>query len=238
MRPLAEALTAAGVETHGVLLPGFGPDTARQSRVRAEEWLAAARAAWNDLRRGAEQTTLVGFSMGGAVALTLAAEVGLAPDQLILLAPHWKFVDRRTIFLPVGRHFIRQVQPFGPLDVSDPRVRQIVAEMAPHADLDDPEVQREIRDSAFVSTHALNELRRINIGAARISRVEAPVTIVQGVQDTVTLPAYTRQLATRLGAELHEVPGNHVLVDPRSESYERVRNVLVSLASGRSQDRS
>ena len=53
------------------------------------------------------------------------------------------------------------------------------------------------------------------------------------MQDTVTLPAYTRRLATRLGAELHELPGNHVLVDPRCESYATVRDVLVSLASGR-----
>ena len=113
MRPLAEALAAAGVATRGVLLPGFGPDTARLSRVRAEEWLDAARTAWNDLRRGAERTTLVGFSMGGAIALKLAAEAGLAPDHLVLLAPHWKFADRRTVFLPVGRHFIRQVKPFG-----------------------------------------------------------------------------------------------------------------------------
>ena len=113
----------------------------------------------------------------------------------------------------------------------------MVAEMAPQADLDDPEVQSEIRDSANVSTHALNELRRINLGAARVSRVDAPVTIVQGVQDTVTLPAYTRRLATRLNAELHEVPGNHVLVDPRCESYATVRDVLLSLASGRRKDR-
>jgi pimeloyl-ACP methyl ester carboxylesterase len=132
----------------------------------------------------------------------------------------------------VGRHFIRQVKPFGELDVSNPQVRQMVSEMAPNADLDDPEVQREIRDSANVSTHALNELRRINLGASRVSRVQAPVTILQGLQDTVTLPAYTRRLASRLGAVLHEVPGNHVLVDPRCESYPTVRDVLVDLATG------
>src|SRR3954470_20421448 len=70
MRPLAEALNAAGVAARGVLLPGFGPDIARLSRVQAEEWLDAARKAWHDVRRGAERATLVGFSMGGAVALT------------------------------------------------------------------------------------------------------------------------------------------------------------------------
>src|SRR4051812_731540 len=233
MRPLAQELAASGVATRGVLLPGFGPDSARLRQVRAEEWLNTARDAWRDLRRGAERATLVGFSMGGAIALTLAAEVGLAPDQLVLLAPHWKFADRRTIFLPLGRHFIRQVKPFGELDVNDPQVRRMVAETAPQADLDDPEVQQEIRNSAIVSTHSLNELRRVNLGAARVGRVEAPVTILQGLQDTVSLPVYTRLLATQLGADLHEVPGNHLLVDPRSESYATVRDVLVSLTLGK-----
>jgi carboxylesterase len=232
MRPLAAALAAAGVATRGVLLPGFGPDTARQGAVRAEEWLGAAREAWADLRRDAERTTLVGFSMGGAVALTIAAEAGFAPDQLVLVAPHWKFADRRTVFLPIGRHFIRQIKPFGPIDPNDPRVRRTVAEMAPQVDLDDPEIQREVRESANVSTHALNELRRVNIGAARVSQVDAPVTILQGLQDTVTLPAYSRQLATRLGAALHEIPGDHLLVDPRCDSYATVRDVLIRLASG------
>src|SRR5262249_44565470 len=90
MRPLAEALAASGVAARGVLLPGFGPDTPRQSTVRAEDWLDAARSAWHDLRRGAERTTLIGFSMGGAIALSLAAEAGLVPDHLVLVAPHWK----------------------------------------------------------------------------------------------------------------------------------------------------
>src|SRR5262245_62277669 len=71
MRPLAEALATAGVSTHGVLLPGFGPEISSLSRVRADEWLAAARMAWRELRLGAERTTLIGCSMGGAVALAL-----------------------------------------------------------------------------------------------------------------------------------------------------------------------
>ena len=62
-------------------MPGFGQDIARLKNVRAEDWLAAAREAWLQTREGAEHTTLIGFSMGGAVALRLAAETGLTPDQ-------------------------------------------------------------------------------------------------------------------------------------------------------------
>ena len=72
---------SAGVTARGVLLPGFGAIIARLKEARAEEWLAAARAAWEETREGATRTTLIGFSMGGAVALRLAAEAGLAPGS-------------------------------------------------------------------------------------------------------------------------------------------------------------
>ena len=51
LRPLAQELASAGVTARGVLLPGFGADIARLKEVRAEEWLAAARAAWEETRR-------------------------------------------------------------------------------------------------------------------------------------------------------------------------------------------
>src|SRR3954451_8798123 len=69
LRPLAQELAGAGVTARGVLLPGFGADIARLKRIQAEDWLTAARAAWEEIREGASRTTLIGFSMGGAVAL-------------------------------------------------------------------------------------------------------------------------------------------------------------------------
>src|SRR5918998_511258 len=201
LRPLAQELADAGVSAHGVLLPGFGPDITRLKKVQAEEWLATARAAWEEIREGASHTTLIGFSMGGAVALQLAAEAGLAPDQLILLAPHWKFADRRAVVLPVAKYVIREFKPFGRIDFDSPDMRRMLAEMAPDADLDDPEVRHALRNSATIPTCALDELRRIGVGAAaRARRVSAPTTIVQGLEDTTTLPVYSRELAARMGA--------------------------------------
>jgi carboxylesterase len=233
LRPLAQELASAGVTARGVLLPGFGADIARLKEVRAEEWLAAARTAWEETREGATRATLIGFSMGGAVALRLAAEAGLAPDQLILLAPHWKFADRRAVVLPVAKYVIREFKPFGRIDFDSPDMRQMLAELAPGADLDDPEVRHALRNSATIPTRALDELRRVGrSAAASASRVSAPATIVQGVQDTATLPAYSRQLAARMGAELRAIPGDHMIVDPERPSWNSVRDIVVRLAAG------
>ena len=233
LRPLAQELADAGVTARGVLLPGFGAEIARLKKVRADEWLAAARVAWNETREGASRTTLIGFSMGGAVALRLAAEAGLAPDQLILLAPHWKFADRRAVVLPVAKYMIREFKPFGRVDFDSPDMRRMLAELAPGADLDDPEVRHGLRNSATIPTSALDELRRVGVSAATsASRVSAPVTIVQGLQDTTTLPVYSRELATRMRADLREIPGDHLIVDPQRPSWSAVREAVVTLAAG------
>jgi carboxylesterase len=233
LRPLAQELANAGVTARGVLLPGFGPDIARLKNVRAEQWLAAARAAWEEIREGASRATLIGFSMGGAVALQLAAEAGLEPDQLILLAPHWKFADRRAVVLPVAKYLIREFKPFGPIDFDSPDMRRMLTELAPGADLDNPVVRHELRNSATIPTRALDELRRVGVGAAaRAPRVSASATIVQGLQDMTTLPAYSRELAARMGAELREIPGDHLIVDPKRPSWSAVRDTIVELATG------
>jgi carboxylesterase len=232
LRPLAQELADVGVTARGVLLPGFGPDIARLKKVQAEEWLNAARAAWKEIREGANRTTLIGFSMGGAVALRLATEAGLAPDQLVLLAPHWKFADRRAVVLPVAKYLIREFKPFGPIDFDSPDMRRMLAELAPGADLDDPEVRHALRNSATIPTRALDELRRIGVSATRAPRVSAATTIVQGLQDTTTLPAYSRELAARMGAELHEIPGDHLIVDPERPSWSAVRDTVIRLATG------
>ena len=233
LRPLAQELAAAGVMARGVLLPGFGEHIDTLRHTTASAWLDAARAAWIETREGAARTTLIGFSMGGAVALRLAAEVGMAPDQLILLAPHWKFADRRAVVLPVAKHFIRDFKPFGRVDFDSPDMRRMLSEMAPGADLDDPNVRYQLRDAASIPTKALDELRRIGVGAEKAApRVTAPTTILQGLQDSTTLPKHSRELAHRMGADLREFPGDHLIVDPARPSWQSVRDAVVSLAAG------
>ena len=112
LRPLARELADAGVTARGVLLPGFGAEIARLKKVRAEEWLAAARAAWNETREGASRTTLIGFSMGrrGRAAARRGGRPGAGPAH------------------PVGAALeIRRPARGGPASsqVHDPRVQTV-----------------------------------------------------------------------------------------------------------------
>jgi hypothetical protein len=112
-------------------------------------------------------------------------------------------------------------------------MRRMLAELAPGADLDDPAVRHQLRNSATIPTRALDELRRIGVSAAaRAPRVSATTTIVQGLQDATTLPAYSRELAVRMGADLREMPGDHLIVDPERPSWSAVRDIVIELATG------
>lgn len=234
MRPLAEALAVAGVTTRALLLPGFGDDRSGLWRVRADDWLDAARAAWAETRRNATRATLIGFSMGGAIALRLGAEIGQTPDELILLAPHWRFATPRAVVLPIAKHVIRTYRPFGRPNFDDPDTRLVLAGIAPGVDLDDPAIQHQLRDAFSVPTRSLDELRRIgNAAGAAARRLTAPTTILQGQQDDTTLPRHSRTLAARIGAELLEFPGDHLIVDPNRQSWPIVRDAIVHRATGR-----
>lgn len=234
MRPIGEELAAAGISASGVLLPGFGPDIARLGKVRAEDWIAAAAEAWQEERARGRRTLLVGFSMGGAVALAVAERVGL-PDAAVLLAPHWKFADRRAMALPVMKHVLKEFRPFEKADFSDPGTRATFAEMAPGVDLDDPAMQDRLRRESVIPTRTLDELRRIGAMAAKAApRVTAAATFLQGRQDPTVLPAFTRQLARKIGgpAEVDEFDGGHMLVDPTLPSWQSVRAGVLRAAEG------
>src|SRR2546428_13926904 len=73
MTPLAEALSVSGWTVSVARLAGHGTSPDDLARVTWQEWVASAREAYRDLRHRCRQVALAGLSMGGALALYLAA---------------------------------------------------------------------------------------------------------------------------------------------------------------------
>ena len=78
VRPLAEGLAAQGFPVTAPLLPGHGQSVSAFAATGFPDWLAGARDELRALASRCRSTAVVGLSMGGALALTLAAEEPVA----------------------------------------------------------------------------------------------------------------------------------------------------------------
>lgn len=75
---IAAALAEAGMETRLVCLPGHGEGYEDFRRYGFSDWLAHAEKEYTTMAEHCERVALIGFSMGGALALRLAARYPVA----------------------------------------------------------------------------------------------------------------------------------------------------------------
>lgn len=93
LKRFSEALFRLGYTVSAPRLPGHGTCRADFMATDAEDWLRRARDAYLELEAEYGVVGIVGHSMGGALALMLAADY--APARAALLAPAVDLADRR-----------------------------------------------------------------------------------------------------------------------------------------------
>jgi carboxylesterase len=233
MRPLGEALHGVGWTVHGALLPGFGPELETLAEQRHTDWIHAVSSILREAKAQRRPTLLVGFSMGGAVAVAAAARE--RPDGLVLLAPFWRASGLLWNLLPVLRHVFRNVKPFRliKLDFSDPEVRRGIAEFFPGLDLDDPAVQQSVRDFE-VPTVIFHQIRRLGQAAERaIQSLNLATLVLQGTDDEAVRPKLTREFVQHLSGSLHykELAADHQLVNPHKPAWPKVKAAVLTYAA-------
>jgi len=228
MRPLGEVLQQAGWHVEGMLLPGFGSQITAIGSCRYQDWLAAIGRRLAQLRREHGPTVLVGYSMGAALAIGVAAEN--APHALVLLAPFWRLdAGWRGMLLPILKWAFPHFRPFEKADFSDLAVQKTIYSFAPDIDLGDPAVQAAIRQLSIPS-RVIDELRKAGRYASRnASRIGIPVLIVQGAQDTLVKPAHSRELSQRFvgPVQYREVQAGHDLLHAEGDAWRELTNVII-----------
>jgi carboxylesterase len=233
MRPLADELNNAGFTVYVPLLPGFGGDIANLGEVGRHDWLKAAGQIWEDLYQRGSADILLGFSMGGAVAMHLARDH--SPVRLILIAPLWKLLggDPKLNALPLIKYVIRHVKPFARADFSDPALRRFFEGVAPNGNIDDPAVQEMIRNEIKLPTRTLDELRRLAASSAKLApEITAQTLVLQGTEDASVLSKHTRELVSKMNANarLVELSGEHLLVSDQRSTWPSVRDEVLDIA--------
>lgn len=233
MRPLGQALYAHGINVHGMLIPGMARDMTRLNTMTQEIWETAARAAWAPVRARYRQAILLGYSMGGALALELAA--WQSPDRLILLAPFAHIADRLAWLLPVLRFVRREYRPFDGLDPADPDVRKFFEDTLPGIDMDDPELLRDVVRHSIIRMQVINELRKVGRRAEKLAKqVTAPALVVQGRADRIVRPRDTEHLIARMRGpvEYRTIDGDHMLPFDTWPTEPIVRDLVLQAVCG------
>jgi carboxylesterase len=142
--PVAHALADAGFAVSAPLLAGHGQDAAALTASTWNDWVASAGAALDRIKVASDggRVTLVGFSMGGLLALRLART---RPDDVAALAllsvplrlPDWQArILRGFGHLPgfLKRRPFASLRKRGGSDVTDDRVRNATPSL-PHMPL-------------------------------------------------------------------------------------------------------
>ncbi|HTO99470.1 MAG TPA: alpha/beta fold hydrolase [Myxococcales bacterium] len=224
MRPVGEALAAAGFRALGPLLPGHGTRPEDLASVTRADLLRAAEEALLSLR-GARRLFLCGLSVGGLLAIHLAARSfaseGLPEFAAVaLLAPAIQFAG--------GSWFFANVLGFLP------PLPFILSKGGRDLAVAGPEAKAAASYEAIPLKWA-GELRALSRAAAELApRVRAPALLLHGALDRTVSPASTRRLSRTLGSSRIEVVllprSGHVL--PLDAESQDVCRAVVSFFQG------
>lgn len=112
-RPLAEALAEQGFSVEMPRLPGHGTRWQELQKTTWHDWAREALAAYERLRARTSAQVVVGQSMGGALALYLAATQGKRLSGVVLINPYLREGDWRLKALPLIKWVVPGVAAVG-----------------------------------------------------------------------------------------------------------------------------
>lgn len=186
LRYLAAALHSHGFHVSVPLLPGHGRTVADFARIRADDLTDAARASYQRLRATHSWVGIIGLSMGGALAVQIAAE-SLDLPALGLVAPYLRMpakVERAARLAWLWGSVVPVVRSADGISVMDPEERD--------------------RSLGYgvITPNALRALRTTaQRGFAALARVAAPTLMIQSREDNRISVADAERAFAALGAK-------------------------------------
>jgi carboxylesterase len=111
VRAWAEHLAAKGFSVRLPLLPGHGTSWEELARTPWRAWYGAYEQAYEDLARSTDRIVAAGLSMGGALALRLAAQHDVA--GVVVVNPGLTFADPRARYAGLLKYVMRSVPAIG-----------------------------------------------------------------------------------------------------------------------------
>jgi carboxylesterase len=196
VRPLGDALAAAGFPVRAVRMAGHGTTPADLARTAWPDWLRSADEGLTALRATTPRVAVGGVSLGTLLALLLAARRPADVAAVVCGATPLRLADRRTAVLRSLRWF--------------PPVRRRYAVLPKRGrDISDAAARAASRSYDVMPLPALLSLLALRRVVWReLARVTQPVLVLHGRHDHVAPVSNVALLRRRLGAREVEA---HVL---------------------------
>jgi carboxylesterase len=180
MRPWAEYLAAQGLTVALPLLPGHGTRWEDLRPTGWQDWYAEVDRELRALRERCAHVFVAGLSMGGALALRLAAKHGDGVDGVVVVNPANKVHGPAAHALPLLRHFV-------------PTTKGITSDIA-------KEGVEEVGYS-HVPLHAAHSLRNfLRLVDGELPQVTQPLLLLHSPRDHVVPPVDSERVLGRVSS--------------------------------------
>jgi carboxylesterase len=180
LRPWARHHAAQGLTVSLPLLPGHGTHWEDLQLTGWQDWYAEVDRELRVLRERCARVFVAGLSMGGALALRLAAKHGEAVDGVVVVNPANKVHGLSAYVLPVARHLVRTTKGIAS-DIAKPGAAETGYDRVPlHA------------------AHSLRSYFRLLDG--ELPQVTQPLLLLHSAQDHVVPPADSARILSRVSS--------------------------------------
>ncbi|WP_432135581.1 MULTISPECIES: alpha/beta hydrolase [unclassified Streptomyces] len=180
LRPWAEHLAGHGLSVSLPLLPGHGTRWEDMQLTGWPDWYAEVDRELRVLRERCTEVFVAGLSMGGALALRLAARHGDAVRGVVVVNPANKVHGLSAYALPVARHLVRTTKGIAS-DIARPDGAELGYDRVPlHA------------------AHSLRNFFRLVDG--ELPQVTQPLLLLRSPQDHVVPPADSARVLNRVSS--------------------------------------
>jgi carboxylesterase len=205
-RWLGTHLAAQGMTVYIPRITGHGTDQRDIARMRWRDWYFAALDGYHVLRQQCEQVFVVGHSMGGVLALLVAAHTPV--DAAVVLASPVQFRSR----VMASAHLLKYVMPYTDQSGDSTLTETIRVEQVRRGEPVIGRVRYHIWSTAAVAQ--LYDL--VNTARDVLPQVTAPLLLVYSEADTV-VPLENAAIITAAVrstvVEQHTVPNSdHILI--------------------------
>ncbi|KUL37784.1 esterase [Streptomyces sp. NRRL F-4489] len=180
VRPWAEYLADRGLSVTVPLLPGHGTRWQDMQLTTWQDWYAEVDRELRALAGRCTRVFVCGLSMGGALALRLAARHGDTISGVAVVNPGNKVHDTAAPLLPVLRHVVRSTKGIAS-DIARPGGTEVGYDRVP--------------------LHAAHSLRRFfQLVDGELPRVTQPLLVMTSPQDHVVPPADSERILARVSS--------------------------------------